>query len=167
MVLSLNKVPNRPAIYAMDGHSVGHRPVAYVGQAGKLRTRLRQHLVLRDSSVTTGTSVVSLNPDLVRAVEWWEHDGFDDNDVLGAAELVAFDVLDPVLRSRGHPTSKAVALAADRTFRKEFAALFSNSATGSLSIETLPELSARVDALTARVGALETQITQPKRLPRP
>jgi hypothetical protein len=69
--------------------------------------------VLRDSSVTTGASVISLNPSLVRAVEWWDDDRFTDNDILGAAELVDFDVLDPVLRSRGRPTEQAQALYAD------------------------------------------------------
>jgi predicted GIY-YIG superfamily endonuclease len=39
--------------------------VSYVGIAGHLKRRIEQHLIRRDSSVTTGTSVVSLNPELV------------------------------------------------------------------------------------------------------
>ena len=40
--------------------------VVYV--AGKLKQRVEQHLVRRDSSVTTGASAVCLNPDLVTEV---------------------------------------------------------------------------------------------------
>src|SRR5688572_7500924 len=74
---------------------------AYVGIGGKLRQRVHQHLVKRDSSVTTGTSVVRLNVEYVREVAWWEHDEFNDREWLEAGELVAFDVLEPDLRSRG------------------------------------------------------------------
>jgi hypothetical protein len=147
----------------MQGRQVGYRPVAYVGQAKDLRVRLRQHLVLRDSSATTGASVVSLNPDLVRAVEWWEHGRFEDGDAWVAAELVAFDVLDPALRSRGKPTAKAVAIYEDSGFREEFRSLFSNAASSSLTIETLPGLSARLQLLEDRLAAIETLLQSSRR----
>jgi hypothetical protein len=47
-------VPNAPAVYAMYGGE-GREYVAYVGLGDKLRRRVEQHLINRDSSVTTGT----------------------------------------------------------------------------------------------------------------
>ena len=44
--------------------------VAYVGMGGNLKQRIEQHLIKRDSSVTTGTSAVGLNTDHVRRVDW-------------------------------------------------------------------------------------------------
>ena len=74
--------------------------VAYVGAAGNLRQRLGQHFINRDSSDVTGTSAAGLNIDHIRYVEWWEHPVFAEQERRRAAELVAFDVLDPALRSR-------------------------------------------------------------------
>src|SRR5262245_37892890 len=102
----LKDVPSVPAVYAMYGSKQDGRP-AYVGVAGKLKSRLRQHLVLRDSSVTTGASVVALNPELVRVVAWWEHPSFDEKGSREAAELIAAQVLNPVLTSRGTSSSEA------------------------------------------------------------
>ena len=47
-------LPNEPAVYAMYGGSGAGLYVAYVGVASKLKQRVTQHLVRRDSSVTTG-----------------------------------------------------------------------------------------------------------------
>ena len=77
------------------------RYVAYVGIADKLKRRIVQHLVSRDSSIATGTSAVGLNPDYVTEIRWWEHQRFSDRNALIAAELVAFEFFDPALRSRG------------------------------------------------------------------
>jgi len=65
MAVPLCEIPSVPGIYALYGVDGSARFVAYVGKAGKLRERLGQHLVRRDSSITTGASVVSLNPDPV------------------------------------------------------------------------------------------------------
>jgi excinuclease UvrABC nuclease subunit len=54
------------------------RHVAYVGISGNLRNRIRQHFLRRDSSVVTGTSAASLNPDLVTRIEWWLHERFEE-----------------------------------------------------------------------------------------
>ena len=71
--------------------------------AGNLHRRLIQHFVNRDSSVVTGTSAAGLNIDYVRHVDWWEEAGFADPDRLRAAELVAFNVFEPALRSSLSP----------------------------------------------------------------
>ena len=100
-IASISELPNSPAVYAMYGGHDRMRFVAYVGVADKLKRRIIQHLVNRDSSVATGTSAVGLNPDYVTEVRWWEHPRFNDWNVLVAAELMAFEVFDPALRSRG------------------------------------------------------------------
>jgi hypothetical protein len=156
VAISLAEVPNRPGIYALYGGN--ENEAAYVGQAGKLRERLTQHLIRRDSSVTTGASVASLNPDLVRLVTWWTDERFDGPAVLDAAELVAFKILNPVLRSRGRPKSRGVMLAGESGFEQEFTQLFSGPPSGRLSIDTTAELVERLRSLETRVEALERHL---------
>jgi hypothetical protein len=91
----------------MYGGEGGHKYVAYVGIADKLKRRIAQHLLTRDSTVATGTSAVGINPDYVREIVWWTHKSFTDRRRLETAELVAFDVLNPALRSRGGINSDA------------------------------------------------------------
>jgi hypothetical protein len=73
-------LPRRPAVYALYGGEPSKGWVAYMGDAGNLRQRLGQHFINRDSSVVTGTSAAGLNIDHVRYVEWWEDEGFADED---------------------------------------------------------------------------------------
>src|SRR5688500_1441825 len=126
------KVPNGPAIYAMYGGRESGRGlyVAYVGVADKLKTRLQQHLVRRDSSVTTGTSATGLNVAYVTEVRWWTRQDFSERSVLEAAELIAFEVLNPALRSRGRASETARALAGNEGFAAEAESLFSGPPTG-------------------------------------
>jgi hypothetical protein len=106
-VVPWNEVPRAPALYAMYGGSPQRTWVAYVGQGGNLAERLSQHLERRDSSVTTGVQAVGLNVDHVVHVAWWLHPTFTDDITREAAELIAFRVLDPALRSRGSPKRAA------------------------------------------------------------
>jgi hypothetical protein len=131
------------------------RYVAYVGIGKSLKARAIQHLVRRDSSVTTGTSAVQLNPDYVTELAWWEHPDFDQRHVLEAAEMVAFDVLDPALRSRGAPQHRARELFAEQSFHEEMRVLFSGDPAGRLVIETLGDALERIAALEERVAELE------------
>ena len=119
---------------------------------------IRQHLVRRNSSVTTGESAVSLNPDLVTEVRWWTHRDFGDRNVLQAAELVAFEVHQPALRSRGGIPGKAKELYEDSDFRGKMAALFDSEPAGRLVIRTLREAFARIADLEKRLGALEARL---------
>ena len=61
---SLTALPQEPAVYAL----YSGRDIIYVGITGSLRTRIKQHLVNRDSSIATGTSAAMLNPDHVTPV---------------------------------------------------------------------------------------------------
>ncbi|MHA2067885.1 MAG: hypothetical protein ACXABY_26270 [Candidatus Thorarchaeota archaeon] len=154
-VSSISKLPSCPAVYALYGGKDRGVYVAYVGTSKSMKQRIGQHLVNRDSSVTTGTSAVGLNADYVTKIAWWEHSGFDDQDFLRAAELVAFDVLDPALRSRGQVTDRAKELHGSKDFHREMTAVFQAEPAGELSIPSLEEALNRIDELERRIAALE------------
>ena len=156
-VHSVSELPNVPAVYAMYGGQGNSAYVAYVGIADVLKRRVGQHLIRRDSSVVTGVAAVSLNPDLVTAVRWWEHYEFAERRVLQAAELVAFDVLEPALRSRGGITAEAKQLYVERNFSERMQTLFEGDATGHLNISTLHSALKRIAELERRVSALERE----------
>jgi hypothetical protein len=152
---SISELPNVPAVYAMCGGRNRGLHTAYVGLADALRRRVFQHLVKRDSSVSTGTSAASLNPDYVTQVLWWEHPSFTERHVLEAAELIAFDVLNPALRSRGGIQEKAKQLSQDLEFRNRMRPLFSGEPHGLLVLPTLQDALERIVALEERVVELE------------
>lgn len=154
---AISQLPNVPAVYALYGGQSRGMHVAYVGLATKLKSRIMQHLVTRDSSVTTGVHAVNLNPDHVTKVEWWEYPDFADASTLAAAELVAFDVLDPVLRSRGAPQGKAKQLYQDEDFKRKIRLLFEGEPSGYLPV---PPLQERVSALEEHVVELEQRIVE-------
>lgn len=54
---STSTVPKLPGIYAMYDDTGG---VAYVGTSKDLRARIEQHLTRKDSSVTTGVTILML-----------------------------------------------------------------------------------------------------------
>jgi hypothetical protein len=151
---SIGELPSVPAIYAMYGGE-DRRYVAYVGIGDNLRRRVTQHLVNRNSSATTDTGAVRLHPDHISAVSWWEHPTFADRVELEAAELVAFDVLEPTMRSRGGITPAAKARAADEAFRDEMAAIFGGTPSGRLELSTFAGVVKRLAALERRVEQLE------------
>lgn len=153
--ISLFDLPNIPAVYALYGGRGRGYYCAYVGVAGKLKGRVLQHLVRRDSSVTTETSAVVLKPDYVTEVRWWEHPNFKERHFMQAAELVAFDILNPILRSRGAIQDKARQLYSDEAFRKEMETLFQGKPAGQIALMTLQEAFERITALERRVEDLE------------
>jgi hypothetical protein len=139
------------------------RWVAYVGIADNLKRRIDQHLVKRDSSVTTGTTAVGLHSEHVREVVWWEHPDFTDRHVLHAAELVAFATLDPALRSRGGVSSKAREHYERDQFQNAMRRVFEGPPTGRLVLPSLATLSERVAALERRLAQLDNQTGKPRR----
>jgi hypothetical protein len=159
-VASTSELPNAPAVYAMYGGRGSSLYVAYVGMGGKLKLRLEQHLRWRDSSIVTGVSAVSLNPELVTEVRWWEHPEFTDKITLLAAELVAFDVLEPALRSRGGITAAAKQLYDKDEFKARMSSTFSAEATGRLVISTLQSALERITDLERRVTLLESRMQE-------
>ena len=153
---AIARLPSAPAIYAMYGGEGRSRYVAYVGIGDNLRRRVTQHLINRDSSVATGTGAVGLHADYVRAVEWWEHEAFSNRIELAAAELVAFDVLEPALRSRGGIPHDARERASDDEFRAEMVELFRSQPTGRLTLPSFAALADRVEELERRLDRIES-----------
>jgi hypothetical protein len=80
--------------------------------------------------------------------------------VLEAAELVAFDVLEPVLRSRGAVTERAKLLHADAKFQERMKAMFEGAPTGVLVIHTLQHALERIGELERRVDTLERKLQE-------
>jgi hypothetical protein len=120
------------------------RQFRYVGIGSSLRQRITQRLIRRDSSVTTGVSAVSLNLDLVSDVLWWEAGEFSDPIALEAAERIAFDALEPVLRSRGAVREAERALADDDAFRTRMHRLLTAEPSGRLTLPSFDSMVERV-----------------------
>jgi hypothetical protein len=70
---------------------------------------------------------------------------------------VAFDVLEPSLRSRGSIGAEVQALYEDHGFRTEMEAVFRSEPTGRLVLPTLSSLSERVADLERRLRQIELQ----------
>jgi hypothetical protein len=153
---AIGELPSVPAIYAMYGGE-DRRYVAYVGIGDDLRRRVTQHLVNRNSSATTETGAVRLHPDHISGIAWWEHPTFVDRVELEAAELVAFDVLEPTMRSRGGIGGEAKQRAADESFRGEMMSMFAGAPTGHLKLLTFAGFAKRLAALELRVERLENE----------
>ena len=147
-------VPRGPAVYAMFAGEPPRTWVAYVGMAGNLHNRLFQHFVRRDSSVVAAAAV-RLDLDYIRYVEWWEHAHFSDDAKRHAAELVAFGIFEPVLRSRGNPSHAAGAFYNDPRFRAELEDIFKAPASGRFVHARLPDVARQMHDLEARVRVLE------------
>lgn len=157
-VASVAELPNVPAVYALYGGTGRSQYVAYVGIADRLKDRIGQHLIRRDSSIVTGVSTVGLNPDLVTEVRWWTHPDFSDRAVLQAGELLAFDVLEPALRSRGGITGEAKTLYNTSEFRDRMLPLFAGSPAGHLVRPTLHDAMLRIAELEREVALLKERI---------
>lgn len=157
VLLGIADLPNRPALYALQGGTGSRVYAAYVGIGDSLRRRVAQHLLSRDSSVATGTSAVGINPDYVTAIRWWEHPRFSKRSVLEAAELVAFDVLDPALRSR-RPNSKAAqVLYENKAFKKEIKTLL-KMPSGHLRFPSIDSVVRRLAGFEQRLERIENQL---------
>lgn len=152
---SISDLPNVPAVYAMYGGRNRSRYVAYVGIAGDLRSRINQHLVLRDSSIATGVSAVHLNPDYVSEIRYWTHENFGDTAFREAAEIIAFEILNPALRSRGAITARARQLCENPDFCGEMKLLFSGEPTGFVIIPTLQTALEKINQLEKRIIEIE------------
>jgi len=150
-----------PAVYAMYGGRGKGLYVAYVGIADRLKRRVIQHLITRDSSVATGTSATGLNPDYVTEVRWWEHPHFTHRHVLEAAEFVAFDVLNPILRSRRKMSKRAKRLYDNENFHEETRSLLLSQPKGRLVVQSFQDLVTKITELDRRVTQLEGSSRKP------
>jgi hypothetical protein len=72
-----------------------------------------------------------------------------------AAEIIAFKVLNPALRSRGKPSTSAQMICEQREFKAEIIALFAGRPAGTYMPKNLDNLSAIVIELSKRLDKLE------------
>jgi hypothetical protein len=79
-------------------------------------------------------------------------------DVLEAAELVAFDVLEPALRSRGNITDRAKALYAETQFSETMRSFFTGLPSGVLLLPTLKIAMEKIASLEKRVQEMESRL---------
>lgn len=157
---ALYDLPNEPAVYAFYSGGKGQKYVAYVGIAGKLKRRITQHLIRRDSSVTTGTSAVCLLPDYIESLSWWQHSKFNETVNLKAAEIVAFVVFNPALRSRAGADKAGQELYSDAGFFKEMKTLFEGKPTGRITFPTLSNTIETISDLKHRITVLEKKLQE-------
>lgn len=151
------KIPTDPGIYAMYDQSDG---VAYVGESKNLRNRINDHITRRNSSVTTGVSAVVLNPDKLKSISWWCHESFSDEGHRKAAEIVAFEVLNPTLQSLGKVQDDAETIVKDPQFYNDMCRLFRSAPAGRYSLETLDNLVDLVLDLQKRISELEGKLSE-------
>jgi hypothetical protein len=152
---AISELPTGPAVFALIGGTGAGRYVAFVGSAPNLRQRVRQHLVRRVSVVAGGKSAVSLNPDNVNKLRWWEHERFAERPALDAAELVAQETLNPALRNPLTLSDAARRVHYRPTFRRNMTALFKADPTGTLVLPNLEQAMERIAALEGRIEKLE------------
>ena len=154
IVDSIYDIPTDPAVYVMYG---GKRQlyVAYVGIGGNLKDRLTQHFIRQDSSVTTGASAVTLNIELIKEVRWWTHPDFNQKTKREAAELVAFDIFNPALKSRGGISKKARDKYKDDKFRGTMRKIFEKAPTGKYIIPDLKKALKKIQQLEERIIDIE------------
>lgn len=150
----ISDLPSSPAIYALYGGRGNSAYVAYVGITNNLKRRVVQHLVNQDSSVTTGTSAVSVNPEQISKVCFWSDRIFGGKSAREAAEMVADEVLTPVLRSRGRRSSSAQITASRVGFRKKARAILRGPPTGVLMVPKLSDVLDRVERIEERLATL-------------
>jgi hypothetical protein len=72
-----------------------------------------------------------------------------------ATELVAFDILNPILRSRGAIQEKARQLYSDETFQAGMWDIFQGEPSGQIALKTLQDAFERIVKLEKRLKELE------------
>jgi hypothetical protein len=157
---TIGELPDVPALYALYGGRGDHVFAAYVGITDDLRARIEQHLIRRDSSLATGTSAVSLNPDYVTEVRWWTHPTFLEPTTLEAARLIAFDVIEPALRGGSHPPDEARRLYNEPPFVARMMELIKERPAGHLVIRSLDDAWDRIDDHQRRLADLERRLAR-------
>ena len=110
--------------------------------------------------MTTGVAAACLNPDVVGKVCWWESDHFTDVGALKACEIIAFDLLNPTLRSRGGVETTTQRYLGDKRFNSEMRKVISGSPSGTLILRNLEDVLERLDRHDELISRLESRISQ-------
>jgi len=151
-------VPDIPAVYAFHGSGKGKQYVVYVGYAHHLKQRIIKHLIGRDNKDAAGASAISLNPNQLIRLEWWQHPSFDKTVNLRVAEIVAIEILQPALRRRTRGGKHCKLVIRDGSFVISMQELFKGPPTGSVEIYSLSDALRKIDLLEKRIEHLEALI---------
>ena len=151
----LSPVPNEPGIYALYDGINGNKCV-YVGKSGKLKTRVRDHLVLQISTVASGTAGASLNIENLTKLRWWTHSNFFDEAFLDAFETIAFSILNPQLRSRGGRLTSGSTYTEDPSFN-DLVQNVLNEPSGVVELLSYGKLYQKIQELEERISQLENR----------
>jgi hypothetical protein len=151
------QAPKKPGIYALCAGNGRNKYIAYVGIAKNIRQRILQHLIRRDSSIVTGVSAISLNPEKITEVRWWVLPP-EDNQFLNEAEVVAFEILNPVLRSRSSISAPVDYIARNNNFKTKMENIFRAEPSGFIKIISFPELIKKVDELENIVKEIKAKL---------
>ena len=133
----IKHLPQFPGIYGFKWPNDIQNNYSYIGLSNKLREKVSQHLLKRESSVATVATAISLNPDKIAECHWWIHESFGAREYLEAAELIAFERFNPTLVSRGSPSTKALDISNNEDFKKQMEKLFSNFPSGYIKFYDL------------------------------
>jgi hypothetical protein len=148
MMLTLDSIwqlPLQPAVYVL--HGVGASlddPPVFVGMAENLRRRATEQLVIEQGRLAPSSSL-AMRAGWLSQLRWWEHPSFEDRHVLRAAELVASEHLDPLLRSRVDITGPARRIYEEDESHARLLTIFQAPPTGTLHLPTLSELTKRIN----------------------
>ena len=154
----LGQVPRAAGMYCLLGREGRGTYDAYVGISNNIRSRLEQHLIRKDSSISTGVSAASLQPDHVVGVVWWIGEIFDNEAQREAAELIAFETLQPTLRSRGRVRAAARSFLEEPAFRVQIEEVIS-SRDSIIMFPSIADLRREVEDLRKIISALKNQIS--------
>jgi hypothetical protein len=151
---SIWQLPLRPAVYVLHGFgvSVDEAPV-FVGVAENLRRRAAEQLVI-DHGQLSSSSSLPLRAGWISELRWWEHPSFEDRHALRAAELVASEHLDPLLRSRVDISALARRIYEEDESRARLLSIFQAPPTGSLPLPSLAALMQRIEDIDSRLQRL-------------
>jgi hypothetical protein len=110
----------------------------------------------------TGASAVCLQPAMIGGVWWWTDPALADVTRRRAAELVAFDVVEPNITSRAGISPAAQTLSREPDFRAWCEDLFRRQ-RHELTFMGVGDLARELRALQARIASLEAELAQERR----
>jgi hypothetical protein len=112
---------------------------------------------MRDSSATVESAPIRINVDSISSLRWWEDSRFQERGELEGAELVAFEILKPTMRSRGGISGAGLEASQDDSFFQSMMNLFQGPPTGTLLFPSIRDLQRRLNELERRVADLEAK----------
>ena len=102
-----------------------------------LKTRIQRHLISCGSNISTSTSAISLNPEYFTKVRWWRRLDSRNPQKRRAAEWIAGEVLQSVLRTWDLFPNLARVHVVDQGFYERTEKVFNSESTWCLTLPML------------------------------